>query len=117
MWNPVKTRLEADLSPAEIDRDFQELDALLRLLVTRPKTSGLVLLLEEATPPRQGAGPSTNGVVTMKHFLLDCNHLSSAIRKVSATRERIHQARKDGCKFATCVPVICELESGDSPDR
>lgn len=48
----------------------------------------------------------------MTTYLLDCNHLSSAIRKVSAVRDRIQQARKDGCKFATCVPVLCELEAG-----
>jgi len=48
----------------------------------------------------------------MTLYLLDCNHLSSAIRKVSAVRDRIQQARKDGCKFATCFPVLCELEAG-----
>ncbi len=32
----------------------------------------------------------------MPDFLLDCNHLSAALRKVSPTRERIHQT---SCPF------------------
>jgi hypothetical protein len=31
----------------------------------------------------------------MRDYLLDCNHLSSAIRKVSPVRDRLHQARAE----------------------
>jgi predicted nucleic acid-binding protein len=48
----------------------------------------------------------------MADFLVDCNHLSAAIRKVSTLREKIHQARKQGHKFGTLVAVLCELEAG-----
>jgi predicted nucleic acid-binding protein len=48
----------------------------------------------------------------MRPYLLDCNHLSAAIRKVSSLRERLHQARKQGHVFGTCFPVLCELEAG-----
>ena len=45
-------------------------------------------------------------------YLLDCNHLSAAIRKVSAVRDRIHASRKAGHRFISCIPVLCELEAG-----
>jgi tRNA(fMet)-specific endonuclease VapC len=45
-------------------------------------------------------------------FLLDCNHLSAALRKVSAVRERIHEGRRAGHRFVCCHPVLCELEVG-----
>lgn len=48
----------------------------------------------------------------MPDYLLDCNHLSAALRKVSPTRERIHQARRAGHRFISCHPVLCELEAG-----
>lgn len=48
----------------------------------------------------------------MTDFLLDCNHLSAALRKVSAVRERIHQVRKTGHRFICSYPVLCELEAG-----
>jgi tRNA(fMet)-specific endonuclease VapC len=48
----------------------------------------------------------------MADFLLDCNHLSAAIRKVSVVRDRIHQERKAGHRFISCYPVLCELEAG-----
>jgi hypothetical protein len=38
----------------------------------------------------------------MAIYLLDCNHLSAAIRKVSALRDRIHQERKTGNRFVAC---------------
>jgi tRNA(fMet)-specific endonuclease VapC len=44
--------------------------------------------------------------------LLDCNHLSAALRKVSPVRERIHQGRRAGQRFISCYPVLCELEVG-----
>src|SRR6266581_804004 len=48
----------------------------------------------------------------MADYLLDCNHLSRALRKVSPVRERIHQARRAGHRFISCYPVLCELEVG-----
>jgi len=45
-------------------------------------------------------------------YLLDCNHLAAALRKVSPVRERIHLARKAGHRFISCYPVLCELEVG-----
>jgi len=48
----------------------------------------------------------------MADCLLDCNHLSAALRKVSPVRDRIHQERKTGRRFITCHPVLCELEAG-----
>jgi tRNA(fMet)-specific endonuclease VapC len=48
----------------------------------------------------------------MSDFLLDCNHLSAAIRKVSTVRERIRISRRQGNRFVTCSPVLCELEAG-----
>ena len=48
----------------------------------------------------------------MSDYLLDCNHLSRALRKVSAVRERIHQGRRAGHRFISCYPVLCELEAG-----
>jgi tRNA(fMet)-specific endonuclease VapC len=48
----------------------------------------------------------------MPDYLLDCNHLSAALRKVSPVRERIHQGRKAGHRFLCCYPVLCELEVG-----
>jgi predicted nucleic acid-binding protein len=45
-------------------------------------------------------------------YLLDCNHLSRALRKVSPVRERIHQARRAGHRFISCYPILCELEAG-----
>jgi tRNA(fMet)-specific endonuclease VapC len=48
----------------------------------------------------------------MPDYLLDCNHLSAAIRKVSTVRERIHLGRRAGHRFISCYPVLCELEVG-----
>src|SRR5258708_22620618 len=48
----------------------------------------------------------------MPHHLLDCNHLSAALRKVSPVRERIHQGRRAGHRFISSYPVLCELEAG-----
>jgi tRNA(fMet)-specific endonuclease VapC len=45
-------------------------------------------------------------------FLVDCNHLSAALHRVSAVRERIQQARRAGQRFISCYPVLCELEVG-----
>lgn len=48
----------------------------------------------------------------MPDYLLDCNHRSAALRKVSPVRDRIHQARRAGHRFISCYPVVCELEVG-----
>jgi predicted nucleic acid-binding protein len=48
----------------------------------------------------------------MRRYLLDTNHLSHAIRRVSALRDRIAQHQLRGDKFGTCVPALCELEVG-----
>jgi tRNA(fMet)-specific endonuclease VapC len=48
----------------------------------------------------------------MADFLLDCNHFSAALRKVSTIRDRVHQGRKAGHRFVSCYPVLCELEAG-----
>ena len=46
----------------------------------------------------------------MTGYLLDTNHMSAAILRVSKVRDRILQERKQGLRFGTCVPVLCELE-------
>jgi tRNA(fMet)-specific endonuclease VapC len=48
----------------------------------------------------------------MPDYLLDCNHLSASLRRVSPVRERIHQGRRAGHRFISCFPVLCELEVG-----
>ena len=48
----------------------------------------------------------------MSRFLLDTNHLSATIRRVSLLRDRIRQRHRGGDRFITCVPVLCELEVG-----
>jgi len=50
-------------------------------------------------------------------FLVDTNHLSAAINPVSLVRERLYQQHRQGARFRTCIPVVCEIEVGiqDSP--
>jgi predicted nucleic acid-binding protein len=48
----------------------------------------------------------------MRGFLLDTNHLSSAMRPGSALRERLQWFRERGAAVGTCVPALCELEVG-----
>ncbi len=57
-------------------------------------------------------GSSANGACLMPDYLLDCNHLSASLRRVSPVRERIHQGRRAGHRFISCYPVLCELEVG-----
>ncbi|HEX4959507.1 MAG TPA: type II toxin-antitoxin system VapC family toxin [Thermoanaerobaculia bacterium] len=45
-------------------------------------------------------------------FLLDSNHLGSAVTRNSSVRLRIDQARITGVRFGTCIPVLCEIEAG-----
>jgi predicted nucleic acid-binding protein len=50
-------------------------------------------------------------------FLVDTNHLSAAVNPVSRVRERLYQQHRQGARFRTCIPVVCEIEVGiqDSP--
>ena len=48
----------------------------------------------------------------MARYLLDINHLSAVLDDRSALRERLYQSLKSGHRIATCVPVLCELETG-----
>lgn len=48
----------------------------------------------------------------MPGYLLDTNHLSAAVDRVSRVRERLLQAHRHGTRLGTCVPVLCELETG-----
>jgi tRNA(fMet)-specific endonuclease VapC len=48
----------------------------------------------------------------MARYLLDTNHLSAALDDRSTIRGRLYQSRQAGHRFGTCVPVLCELETG-----
>lgn len=48
----------------------------------------------------------------MAGYLIDTNHLSAGILRVSEVRDRLYQLRRAGIKLGTCMPVICELEAG-----
>lgn len=45
-------------------------------------------------------------------YLMDTNHLGAAINPVSRLRERLYLQHRQGTRFRTCIPVICELEVG-----
>ena len=48
----------------------------------------------------------------MARYLLDTNHLSAVLDDMSSLRERLYQSIQAGHRFGTCVPVLCELETG-----
>jgi predicted nucleic acid-binding protein len=48
----------------------------------------------------------------MARYLLDTNHVSAVLDGRSALRERLYQSLKLGHRIGTCVPVLCELETG-----
>jgi tRNA(fMet)-specific endonuclease VapC len=48
----------------------------------------------------------------MLGFLLDTNHLGSAVRPGSPVRERVQWLRQRGAMVGTCAPALCELEVG-----
>jgi predicted nucleic acid-binding protein len=48
----------------------------------------------------------------MTRYFLDANHLSVAIRRPAALRERIAEQRRRGDLFGTFVPALCEVEAG-----
>ena len=45
-------------------------------------------------------------------FLLDTNHLGLAVRQQSPIRARMREAGRNGDRFGTIAPVLCELEVG-----
>jgi tRNA(fMet)-specific endonuclease VapC len=48
----------------------------------------------------------------VRGFLLDTNHLSKAVRHDSPLHNRIYDEKCKGLRVGTCVPVLCEVESG-----
>lgn len=48
----------------------------------------------------------------MAGYLLDTNHLSSAVKPGAAVRERIREVRSRGERVGVCIPVLCELQVG-----
>ena len=48
----------------------------------------------------------------MPKYVLDTNHLSPALKRVSPLRDRIWAEARSGARFATCWSVLCELEAG-----
>jgi tRNA(fMet)-specific endonuclease VapC len=51
----------------------------------------------------------------MAGYLLDTNHLGSALRERSALRHRLLAAHRLGTRIGTCTPVLCESEAGLAP--
>jgi tRNA(fMet)-specific endonuclease VapC len=47
-----------------------------------------------------------------RRYLLDTNHLSAAVNRVSPLRDRLRRSHRSGAVLGTCVPVLCELEAG-----
>jgi hypothetical protein len=48
----------------------------------------------------------------MARYLLDTNHLGAALDDVSIIRDRLYRSHQSGHRFGTCIPVLCELETG-----
>jgi tRNA(fMet)-specific endonuclease VapC len=48
----------------------------------------------------------------MPAYLLDTNHVSMAVDRSSAVAQRILEARLEGIRLGTCLPVLCEIEAG-----
>jgi tRNA(fMet)-specific endonuclease VapC len=48
----------------------------------------------------------------VKGFLLDTNHVSKVVRPNSPLHRRIYSEKQSGLRVGTCVPVLCEVESG-----
>jgi tRNA(fMet)-specific endonuclease VapC len=48
----------------------------------------------------------------MARYLLDTNHMSAALDRTSAFRQRFKQSLLTRNRFGTCVPVLCELDTG-----
>jgi len=50
--------------------------------------------------------------LAVKGFLLDTNHISKAVRHNSPLQRRIYAEKQRGLRVGTCIPVLCEIESG-----
>jgi tRNA(fMet)-specific endonuclease VapC len=48
----------------------------------------------------------------MTRYLLDTNHLSEGLRRVSIVRDRMQQLQRRSATFGTCGPALCELLVG-----
>lgn len=48
----------------------------------------------------------------MKKLLLDTNHVGHAVSRNSAVLRRIHSEKRKGIRVGTCIPVLCEIETG-----
>jgi tRNA(fMet)-specific endonuclease VapC len=48
----------------------------------------------------------------MSAYLLDTNHVGLAVDRASCVAQRIVEARLDGVRLGTCLPVLCEIEAG-----
>lgn len=48
----------------------------------------------------------------MTRYLLDTNHLSEAVARVSLVRDRMQHLKRHGTIFGACGPVLCELLVG-----
>ncbi len=73
----------------EIDRDFAVLATLCETGEPADEEQ-LERPCRKRAPPGQGTGSPAHGACVMPDDLLDCNHVSAALRKVSPVRKRIH---------------------------
>src|SRR5687768_4475561 len=55
---------------------------------------------------------STTSAATMNGFLPDTNHVSKAVWRNSPLLERIQEEKRKGIRIGTCIPVLCEIETG-----
>jgi tRNA(fMet)-specific endonuclease VapC len=44
--------------------------------------------------------------------LLDTNHVGEAVRRGSLVFDRVNIEKRKGNRIGTCLPVLCEIESG-----
>ncbi len=66
----------------------------------------------EADDQAKAAVRRQMGLMLMARYLLDTNHLSAALDGRLAVRERLYRSRQARDRLGTCVPVLCELETG-----
>lgn len=48
----------------------------------------------------------------MPAYLFDTNHVGMAVDRASVVGQRIFEARLEGLRLGTCLPVLCEIEAG-----
>jgi tRNA(fMet)-specific endonuclease VapC len=48
----------------------------------------------------------------MSVYLLDTNHVGLAVDRASLVGQGIVEARLNGIRLGTCLPVLCEIEAG-----